>query len=61
MIKAQVQVLKHIRKRIKQRQEGEENPYNRLVFGFKMVTIDAWLRWLIKQAKPFIKEVHDYG
>jgi len=57
LIRAQVQVLKQIRERIEQRQKEEKDPFNKLIFGFKMATIEAWLKWLIKQATPFIKEV----
>jgi len=61
LIKAQIQVLEQTRERIEQRQEKEEVPFNRLVFGFKIATVEAWLQWLIKQAKPFINEVQDNG
>ena len=61
LIKAQTQLLEQIRKRIKQREEKEKDPFNRLVFGFKMATVEAWLQWLVKQAKPFINEVQDNG
>lgn len=61
LIKAQVQILKQIKEKIEQRQKKEKDPYNKLVFGFKMVTVEACLQWLIKQAKPFIREVHDHG
>ncbi len=61
LIKAQIQVLKQIREKIKQKQKNEKDPFNRLVFGFKMATVEAWLEWLIKQAKPFINEVRDNG
>ena len=59
LIKAQTQVLEQIRERIKQREEKEKDPFNRLVFGSKIATVEAWLQWLIKQAKPFINEVQD--
>ena len=55
LIKAQTQVLEQIRERIKQREEKEKDPFNRLVFGFKIATVEAWLGWLVKQAKPFIQ------
>ena len=42
--------------RIKERQEKEKDPYNRLVLEFKMTTLEAWLQWLIKEATPFIGE-----
>ncbi|NQT55737.1 MAG: PadR family transcriptional regulator [Desulfobacteraceae bacterium] len=61
LIKAQIQVLEQIRERIKQRQKKEKDTFNRLVFGFKIATVEAWLEWLLKQAKPFINEVQDNG
>ena len=57
LIRAQVQVLKQIRERIEQRQKEEKDPFNKLIFGFKMATIEAWHQWLIKQATPFIREM----
>jgi PadR family transcriptional regulator AphA len=56
LIKGQVQVLEKIKERIEQRHKKEKDPFKKLVFGFKMTTIEAWLRWLIKQAEPFIRE-----
>ena len=41
--------------RIKERQEKEKDPYNRLVLEFKMTTLEAWLQWLIKEATPFME------
>ncbi|OPX38658.1 MAG: hypothetical protein B1H11_04275 [Desulfobacteraceae bacterium 4484_190.1] len=61
LVLAQIQVLEQTKERIEQRQENEKDPFNRLVFGFKIATVEAWLQWLIKQAKPFIKEVQDNG
>ena len=55
LIKAQVQVLKQMKERIQQKQEKEKDPFNKLVLGFKMVTVESWLQWLIKHATPFIQ------
>ncbi len=55
LISTQIQGLEQIRERIKQRQKKEKDPFNRLVFGFKIATVEAWLEWLVKQAKPFIE------
>ena len=55
LIRAQTQILEEIRERIEQREEKEKDPFNRLVFGSKIATVEAWLEWLIKQAKPFIQ------
>lgn len=60
LIEAQVQVLEQLKERIERRQKKEKDPFNKLVFGFKMVTVEAWLQWLINQAKPFIRKVHDH-
>jgi len=61
LIEAQIQVLEQIRTRIRQRQEEEKDPFNRLVCGFKIATVEAWLQWLAKQALPFVNEVKDDG
>ena len=55
LIKAQVQVLKQMKERIERKQKKEKDPFNKLVFGFKMITVEACLQWLIKQANPFIQ------
>ncbi len=61
LLGAQVQVLEQIRERIKERQQKEKDPYNKLVLGFKMTTLEAWLQWLIKEATSFMGEgnTHD--
>ena len=55
LISVQIQVLEQIKERIKQRQKKEKDPFKRLIFGFKIATVEAWLEWLVKQAKPFIR------
>lgn len=57
LIEAQIQILKQIKKKITLRQKKASDPFKKLVFGFKMATIEAWLQWLIKQAAPFIREM----
>ena len=61
LIKAQVQILEQIRERILERQESEKDPHNKLVLGFKTVTLEAWHEWLLDQAEPFIRKEHDHG
>jgi len=57
LIRAQVQVLGQMKERIQQRQKNEKDAFNKLVFESKMATVETWLQWLIKQAKPFIGKV----
>ena len=55
LIEAQVRLLQQVRERIQQREKTEKDLFNKLVFGYKMATLEAWLEWLIKQAKPFVQ------
>lgn len=61
LIEAQIEMLARIREKIKQKEENEKDGFNMLVFGFKKATIDAWLKWLVEEAKPFINEVQHNG
>ena len=55
LIEAQIKVLKQIGEKISQKQSREKGPYNKLVLGFKIATLEAWITWLIKHARPFMK------
>jgi len=57
LIEAQVEILEQIREKIRQKHESEKDEFNKLVLGFKLATVDAWVEWLAKEARPFIKEV----
>ena len=57
LIKAQVQVLEDLRGKIKSKQKKEKDPYNRLVLGSKLATIQTWLQWLGIQAMSFMRKV----
>ncbi len=54
LLERQIEVLRKNRKKMVSKEKEEEDPYRKLVFGFKRVTIDAWLEWLKTQAKDFI-------
>ena len=56
LIEAQVQILERTRKMILKRQETTKDSYKKLVFGFKLATVDTWLQWLLNQARPFAEE-----
>jgi PadR family transcriptional regulator AphA len=55
LIEAQMEILKQIGKRIRQKQASEKDNFKKLVLGFKIATIEAWITWLIKHARPFMK------
>jgi len=61
LIDAQVQAMERMKESIQQKQEKEKDPFNRLVLGFKMATVESSLQWLITQAKPFMREVCHHG
>jgi PadR family transcriptional regulator AphA len=54
LIEAQIQTLKQIRERMRKRRKGEKDPYTGLVLGFKITTLEAWIGWLLREAKPFV-------
>ena len=61
LIKAQIEILEQIGGKIRQKQQNEKDSFNKLVLGFKIATVDAWIEWLIREAKSFISEVQDNG
>ena len=57
LIKAQIEILEQIGEKIKQKQQNEKDSFNKLVLGFKKATVDAWIEWLVRDARPFISEI----
>jgi DNA-binding PadR family transcriptional regulator len=57
LIDAQTLLLERIRADITSRHKNEEESYTRLVFGFRLATIDAWLEWLQREARTFLEEI----
>ena len=57
LIKAQIEILEQIGRKIKQKQQDEKGSFNKLVLGFKIATVDAWIEWLVREARPFINEI----
>ena len=54
LIKAQILVLKKHREEILRREQAEKDPFRKLVYGFKMETVESRLRWLNDRAKKFM-------
>ena len=60
LIEAQIKILERIGGKIKQKQKSEKDSFNKLVLGFKIATVEAWIEWLVREASPFINEVRVY-
>jgi len=60
LIEAQIRILRQIGDKIRQNQACETHRFDNLVLGFKIATVEAWVTWLINQARPFMKEVKDH-
>ena len=59
IIEAQIRVFGKTGERLKDRQEKTADPYEKLALGFKTATLEAWHRWLVQEAMPFIRENRD--
>lgn len=56
LIKIQIESLGELKKKFKNGRDKENDPFKKLVFGIKVMTIEAWLQWLRKQATPFLRK-----
>ena len=57
LIDLQAELLQSIRMKLKQNSAAETDPYNRLVYGFKLATVEARLKWLSSKARPFMEQI----
>ncbi|HJX34711.1 MAG TPA: PadR family transcriptional regulator [Desulfatiglandales bacterium] len=55
LIQAQIRSLEGLRKGIRERQKREKESFNRLVFALRAASIQAWLKWIIKEIIPFMR------
>ncbi len=60
LVSAQVKALEEIKGRIQKRQDRENDLFNKLVLGIKVMTVASWLKWLRTQATHFMKEFHPH-
>jgi PadR family transcriptional regulator AphA len=60
LVNAQVKALEEIKGWIQKRQDRENDPFNKLVLGIKVMTVESWLTWLRTQATHFMKEFHPH-
>jgi len=57
LVDVQMELLQTVRLKIKQNHAAEADPYNRLVYGFKLATVEARLKWLTQKAGPFMEQI----
>jgi hypothetical protein len=61
LVSAQVKALGEIKEGIRKRRERETDPFEKLVLGIKVMTVETWLQWLRKQATHFLREIYSHG
>ena len=54
LVEAQIQVLRKQQERIRKQEQAEKDRFRTLVYGFKLLTVEGYLKWLSKQAKTFV-------
>jgi len=59
LVLAQISMLKRIEEKIKQKEKSEDDSFNKLVLGFKIATVEAWIKWLFREAGPFMNKGQD--
>ena len=56
LIEIQIGLLEGRKEEFKKGRDKENDPFKKLVFGIKVMTIETWLQWLKKQATPFLRK-----
>ena len=56
LIDAQVEILEQLKNRLQERGKTEQDPFNRLVYGYKLDTVKNLIRWLSLQAVSFMDQ-----
>lgn len=54
LVDAQISVLNETRETLLTKRRSEQDAYKRLVYGFRISTLKAWLAWLKQEATPFV-------
>jgi len=55
LVDAQMAVLKQTQEGLMEKKRMETDTYKRLVYGFRIATLSAWLGWLKEEAVLFVK------
>jgi len=54
LVDSQVALLNQIKTSLMAKRRAEKDAYKRLVYGFRISTLTAWLNWLRKEAVSFV-------
>jgi PadR family transcriptional regulator, regulatory protein AphA len=55
VVAAQIAVLEEIKRGLTTKKRAEKDLYRRLVYGFRIATMKAWIAWLKEEAAPFVR------
>ena len=61
LVESQIREMRRQREKIKKKERQEREPFRRLVYGFKSVTVESNLQWLSKQGRAFVKKNEHQG
>jgi PadR family transcriptional regulator AphA len=59
LVDAQIRALKQLRRTVREREKKEKDGFMRLVYGFKIHTIDSLVTWLHREARSLPQEDDD--
>lgn len=55
LVASQIEILKGVKQGLGAKKRDEKDGYRRLVYGFRISTLTAWLAWLEDEAALFVK------
>ena len=58
LVESQIRLLKIRIEEMRERLKNEEAPYKKLVYDFKIHTVESHLSWLSTKARPFARGTH---
>lgn len=61
LVESQIRVMKRQREKIKKKERDEKDPFKKLVYGFKLGTVESYLQWLSDRGRAFVKKKGDHG
>ena len=54
LVIGQIALLERVKQELEARRGSEKDRYNRLVYGFRIATLNGWLSWLRNEALLFV-------
>lgn len=58
LVEAQIKVLESVDRQLRRSRKAESGPYDRLLFDFKLATVETRLKWLSDKAGPFMAQIY---